>query len=275
MTSTLLAAAVLSTLVLSGQARASETPPAYAPIQITQSGNLVAQIKVAPAAIPKNAPAKVTSAANDAASAAKEKQAEADFKSSKTIQIQPAKPAVVAEKPVVVVVTAPVAPKASVAKAVIAQSANNAQLPSVPSQRNYAAHPMDGAGLLTARCASLKKHALKCINLEITKAETELDSAEVKLMNCAQIRKFDREVAPASLDAFVVGRMYQLRFKATQAFNAEMATAGRANRMKTHEIELRATLNHLNAARSLASKVCSAPKFKALYAQALTESASK
>jgi hypothetical protein len=284
MKSSLIAAAVLSTIVLSVQARASETPPPNAPIQIIQSGKVVAQLNAAPE---KASVGKASVLTGDAAAAAKEKQAEADFKASKPSQNQVVKPAVVVAAP-----PTPVAPKASIAvrapiavvqplmKPAVHAShiiANSAQLPSA-QPRVSKAHPMDGASLWAARCSMFKRHSLKCMNLELSRAETELDSVEVKLLNCAQLRKFDGEVANATIDAFVTGRMYQLRFKATQSFNAEMASALEGHsfvkRMKTHEIELRATLNHLNAAESLASKVCSAPKFKALYNSAMADAAS-
>ncbi len=225
MRSTLIAAAVLSTLVLSGQAKATDNSSPFAPIQITQLGN---------------------------AALAKEKQAEADFKTARPAQAQ-------------------------VSKQVQSLQAKSAVVAAPNERMSLIAvmHPIDGAALLAARCSSLKRHKLKCMNLELSLAEAELGSTEVKLLNCTQLRKFDGEVPAATLDGFVVGRMNQLRFRATQSLNSEMEAAGALSRMKTHEIELRATLAHLNAVASLASRVCSAPKFKAFYAESMAEGASK
>lgn len=106
------------------------------------------------------------------------------------------------------------------------------------------------------------------MNRELNAAELRVDSAEVRLLNCRENRKFDVGLDKNVIDALVTGRMYQLRFKATQTFNANLAAAGRVSRLKTREIEIRANLDHLAAVSALNSIVCSAPEFAKMYAEA-------
>jgi hypothetical protein len=125
----------------------------------------------------------------------------------------------------------------------------------------------DAAGLLTARCLKAA-HPLRCMSQQLEEAELRVDSAEVRLLNCRELRKFDTSLDKNVVDALVTGQMYQLRFKETQSFNAALAAMGPASKMKTKEAELRATLTHLNSVSALGSKVCNASAFASLYAAA-------
>lgn len=257
----LIATAVLSLMVLSTKVHAEpQSPPPSAPVQIIQAGKIVTQITVS--STPNS------SEASDIAATAKEKQAEASFKTSapatSTLIIQPANQAPNTSNQVSVVtaiaVSAPKNEKIAIAKT------------SAPSPAS--ALRADGATFLTAHCMTLKRHKLKCMNLEISRAETAAELAETKLLNCAQLRKMDGDIAPAAIGAFVVNRMYRLRRTATQSFDEEMKVAGQVSRLKAREIELRATINHEENTESFASKVCRAPAFKKLYAKSLAEASS-
>jgi hypothetical protein len=244
--------------VADSQNESTQAPP-LAPVQI----------------IPAAVVVKPVTRSSDAESVAQLRRAEAEFKGAEFKGAT--------EKPVAVVV--PQAPKPIAAKPRVKTPATVVRVsgPQVAAKssakpsaktRSVRASRMDAAGLLTARCATLGRRTLsrtvKCMNAELNRAELAVDSAEVKLMNCGQIRKFDRTLAPETIDAFVTGRLYQLRFKATQSFNKEVAKEGARGKLKMREIELRATLNHLNTVSVLAAKVCDAQAFQRIYAEAAT-----
>ncbi len=204
------------------------------------------------------------------------RQAEAEFKAKQSAPITVVKSApVTAAKPAVVVKPAAVAAK----PATLPTTSNNQQLPSIrraqvtapilrasPKRAPIAARAgLDSAMMIKSHCAA-SKHPLRCMNAQLDAAELRVDSAEVKLLNCRELRKFDLSMDKNMIDTVVTGRMYQLRFKETQTFNAALASAGQVSKLETKEIELRATLAHLDAVNELSAKVCSASEFAKLYA---------
>ena len=173
------------------------------------------------------------------------------------------------------------APVVVTAEPVSRKQIPNQQLPSdvIPTQAirvsptprfasSQAATPNDAASALASRCA-VSKRPLHCMDLQIENAEVRIDSAEVRLFNCGEIRKFDSSLDKKTVDSLILGYRTQLRFKGTQAFNAELTNAGRVSKFKIKEIELRATMSHLEALSALDSKVCSASGFSQLYTDAI------
>lgn len=256
-------------LLMTGVAQAATQAPPLAPVQIIPAG--VAVVK----------PAKSSSSSSDEDSVRALRQAEADFRA------QPSRPVVVQPQPVAKTAPAKTVVVAPVAKPVASKPdvSNNSQLPSIPrpvivrpvisrpaisrtSVSREVVSPIDAASVLTSRCLDQGKQVLRCMDRALNTAELQVDSKEVKLLNCREIRKFDRTIDPQLIDAFVTGRMYQLRFKETQTFNAELASAGSVSKVKTIEIEMRATFKHLNAVSALADKVCNKAEFEKIYAEA-------
>jgi hypothetical protein len=242
----------------------AQTAPALQPIQIIPAAAVVKP------ATPVKAPvAKTSSTSSDEEALRQLHQAEAEFKAKTPVAPMP------------IIVAKPASSSAS------SNRSNNQQLPSVRQssirrssgtattaaarsrvrRARASVTKLDAAGLLTVHCAA-SKHPLRCMNRELNAAELRVDSAEVRLLNCRENRKFDVGLDKNVIDALVTGRMYQLRFKETQTFNANLAAAGRVSRMKTKEIEIRATIDHLGAVSALNSIVCSAPEFAKMYAAA-------
>lgn len=108
------------------------------------------------------------------------------------------------------------------------------------------------------------KSALVCMNRELRNAETLLDSAEVRMFNCAELRKIEKAADPVAITQLVASRRDQLRERAQSQFKAELESSGQVGPRKTREIELRATLNHLDAVSKLNKKVCDPQAFTAL-----------
>jgi hypothetical protein len=265
---------VAITLLMSVVASAQNIPP-LTPIQL-----IPAAAVVKPTSSMKPAPS--VNSNSDAEAVRKLRQAEAEFKANKPavkVDVPSAKPATTVEP--IIVVAKP--PKPAAAKPVMPTEANNQQLPSIrrptrivhvaprpQSVSQSASRPQlwktskDVALLITNRCAASKK-PVRCMNIQLNDAELRVDSAEVRLLNCREIRKFDTSLDATAVDSLVTGRMYMLRFKETQNFNAQLARSGRLSKMQTKELELRATIAHLKAVLALDEKVCSATEFAKLY----------
>lgn len=146
--------------------------------------------------------------------------------------------------------------------------------PAAPKSTPMKAHvakKADAAAEASEACAvkeqTQKKSALACMNKEITQAETRLDSAEVRLFNCAEMRKLQKAGEPSFIDALVRARKNQLVTKAETSLKTELEVAGKIGPRQTREIQLRATLNHLTAVEKLGNKLCSADAFAKMMAK--------
>jgi hypothetical protein len=267
MKTSLLAATVLSSLILTGVAKAT---PATPPIQILQAGVVINSIPVKAPATHAGAKAAAANkaASSDAASLEKERRAESEFKGANgavSPAPQKADNAIAVVKPVArKAAPAKAAAKAKAAPAKAAAQANAAsRVAAAPvAAPAYVSKEVDAASLITARCATHGKKTLRCMKLEIAKAANDVDTTETKLLNCRESRKFENQAQAQSIEAHVNGLMFQLRYKATQGFNKEVAASAPKTRLQAREIELRAILKHANEVSSLADYVCSAQAFE-------------
>lgn len=290
MKSSLLIAAVL--MVVSHSAHADQKMPAYQPIQITSAtGGLVAAIQVAPnpTAAPAAAPAKVPAPApapapviaapkapaktSDSDSVAELKRAEAAFKQKKAVAAAPAKVTapVAAPAPVTTRVSAPVVAKTPAVVAPARVVLRTSVSPAAPRSARAGVQPksyanMDAAAILASQCLEKGARVASCMKLELDRAEAAIDHQETKLLNCRELRKLEAPQMRESIDTLVTKQMIEMRQRETQDFTAELTDAGRTSRLKTREIELRATLSHLNHVSAYASEVCSAKAFAKMMA---------
>ena len=112
-----------------------------------------------------------------------------------------------------------------------------------------------------------KKSAITCMNQELRDAEALLDSALVRVYNCAELRKIQKAGDAQAISQLISARRAQLDARSEAQFKAELQAAGSVGARKTREIELRATLAHLNAVTKLGNKVCDAQAFSTLLAK--------
>lgn len=124
---------------------------------------------------------------------------------------------------------------------------------------------LDEASVIAARCSSLEKGRLTCMNRALERAWERIDSKEVRLANCNEKLKIERDFDPQMIEAFIMSRMNLLRLRETQAFNSQMASLAPVSKMKAKEIELRAMLDHLVKVTDLSTSVCDSQTFAKIF----------
>lgn len=116
-------------------------------------------------------------------------------------------------------------------------------------------------------CLSATKLVVRCMDRHISAAETKLDSAEVRLMNCGELRKIENGF-DSKIESLVVSKMVELRRQTLSSMQADLSEmqAAHAPLRYTRAVQLRATLKHLDDVNALADKVCDAKAFQGLFA---------
>lgn len=250
------AALVLAaTPLLMGQmAHAQMSPPPLVAIKIISGGD-VKKIQAAPQAPAAQTTTVTTTVTTSAAPTAVVVSPRKDFDDTSALPKAPASSSVRTAIPIRKTVKSTPAPKET-------------SVPARPTRivRSTGGLPViDAASLIAAKCAAKPKYKLGCMNRELDLAWTKMDSAEVKILNCGQMRKME-SLAPAMTEALIMSKLGQIRTESDFNIRRELTVAGQVGPRATRTMQLREMMKRTKKTNALAELVCDKSQFTGLMA---------